>query len=447
MKQVLFSLICAVAWPAALLAQLGADPATFFKPGPEAPETLPADRLYPNGTQMLFSFFSVGGAFDGGPEKQPADDAAVRKAMERYKKNGFKVFGPQYELNDRALEDAREHGLKVVYTIKYGRDRLFHDKEPVVIDPDEVRETVAKAVRAVADNPAIAAWYLQPEELRPWRKDEMTFLEAASKAIRETDPQKRPLWLYDPAHANAKRLASIAPWVDYLGKGMYTNYAGKKDERVWVRWSMEQEEEAIRISDARAVPITVPEMYHDSRRPAMTPEEIAAIPTWARHDTYLSLVCGAKGVVVFSMRERPSLPPEAWAAYEQAYSAVARELLEGHELGKVFLFGEKGNDVKVEVAHGPDTVSLLFPSGGVKEPLSYPSVAHRELAYGAARYLFLVNSAAEAVDVMVGGLPYAAAQAEPLLHKEAAFPVGEGEFQVTLAPLEVRAYRLTRRTP
>ncbi len=444
MKAWFLPLLCVALWPGVASAQLGSDPAVFFKPGPTAPAALPADRLYPGGTQMLFSFFSVGGAPD---EKRPVDDAYVSQSLERYRKSGLRVVGPQYELNSRLLEDARKHGLKAFYTIRYGRDRLFHDKEPAVIDPVEVYDTISKEVKAAAGNEEIAAWYLQPEELRPWRKNEMAFLEAASKAIREADPQKRPLWLYDPAHANSKRMASIAPFVDYLGKGLYTNYAGKKEERVWVRWSMEEEREAIRLANASAVPLAVPEMYHDKRHTPLTPEEIAALPTWVRHDVYLSLISGAKGVVVFSMRQRPSLPPEAWEAYYTAYTGVARELLEGRELGKVFLFGEPRSGVSVEVVEGPATVSLLYPSGGVKEPRQYPSVAHADIAYGADRYLFLVNSAAQPVEVAVGGLPYAAVEAEPLFHKEAAFPVGEGEFTVALAPLEVRAYRLSRRTP
>ncbi len=445
-KLSLLAALIGLAAPAAWAA-LGTAPDTFFKPAPEAPVDLPVDRLYPGGRQMLFTFFSVGGSRMAGKDAPVGDDGVLNGAFERYRKSGFEIFGPQYELNDRALADAKAHGMGVVYTIRYGENQIFHGKPPVTIDPAEVRETVTRMVKEVADRPEIRMWYLQPEELRPWRKDEMAFLEAASKAIHDADPQKRPLWVYDPAHASAKRLASIAPWVDYLGKGMYANYAGMRENRVWCRWSMEQQEEAIAQSGAKAVSLVVPEMYHDSRHAPLTPEQIAQIPAQVRHDTYLGLVSGGKGVAIFSMRKRPSLPEEAWEAYYKAYAGVAGELLGGKKLADVFLFGEKREGIAIDVVEGPQTLELLFPSGGVKEPRSYPSVASLDLAYGPDRYLFLVNSANEPVEVMVGGLPYAVAQAESLFHQEASFPVGEGEFQIQLAPLEVRGYRFTRRTP
>lgn len=444
-----FSLLAAVAGLAApaAMAALGANPDVFFKPAAEAPAELSVDQLYPGGRQMLFSFFSVGGGKAEGKDAPVGGDKVLQEVFERYRKSGLRVMGPQYELNRRSISDAKAHGLGVIYTIQYGENQIFHAKPPVAIDPAEVRETVSRMVREVADHPEIKGWYLQPEELRPWRKDEMIFLEAASKAIREADPQKRPLWIYDPAHAGAKRLAAIAPWVDYLGKGMYANYVKMQENRIWCRWSMEQQLEAIAESGAKAVPIAVPEMYHDSRHAPLTAEQIARIPAQVRHDTYLGLVSGAKGVVVFSMRQRPSLPLEAWEAYYEAYAGVARELLEGKKLADVFLFGEKREGIAIDVVEGPQTLEMLFPAGGVKEPKVYPSVASLDVAYGPDRYLFLVNSANEPVEIMVGGLPYAVAQAESLFHQEAPFLVGEGEFQIQLAPLEVRGYRLSRRAP
>ncbi len=424
-----------------LHAQLGPAPDVFFKPAPTAPETLSAEKAYPGGTMFPFSFFSLGGGV-GTDGHAALSEVEVQEQFERYKKAGLKVFGPQYEMSGRALQDAEKHGLKLVYSLLYKDARLFHNKEKEPLDEKDVYESISQQVKAVADQEAIAIWYLQPEELRPWRKEEMIFLETASRAIRESDPLKRPIWIYDPAHASAGRLKSIAPWIDYLGKGMYTNYASMQDNRIWVRWSMEQEVEAIRLGESKAIPLAVPEMYHDSRRPAMTDEAIAKIPAWARHDTYLAIASGAKGVMVFSLRKRPSLPPAAWEAYYEAYTRAARELL--GPFGQAVLFGEKRADITVDHVSGPEELELLFPSGGVKEPIRYPSVSHLNLAYGNERYLLLVNSANEPVEVAVGALPYASAQAQELFGDKVSFPIGEGEFPVELAPLEVRAYRFSR---
>ncbi len=353
------------------------------------------------------------------------------------------MFGPQYELNSRALQDAEQHGLKVAYTIKY--DVNFHDKGNDVIDPQKVHAEISRQVKDAVDHPAIVLWYLQPEELRPWRKNEMEFLETASKAIREADPKKRPIWLYDPAHADASRLAAIVPWVDYLGKGTYPNYVASRDQRIWVRWSIEQEIEAIKKADSKAIPLLVSEMYHDARHPPLTPEDIARIPQWVAHDNWLGLITGAKGIIVFSLRQRPSLPPEAWQAYYKAYEELGKHILGANALGQVLLFGETRDDISVDVTSGPAEVKLIYPPGGVKDPITYPSVSHRNIAYGPERYLFLVNSANEPVTIVVGGMPYASVKAQNLLAKDEPFDIGEGEFVAELSPLEARVYRLFRR--
>lgn len=423
-------------------AQLGSDPDLFFKPAPSTPD-LPADRYYPQGKKFIFTFYSVGAWVN--PETNAHEAMAeneVQQAFKDYKAAGFDLFGPQYEMNARMLEDAKQHNLSAVYTIKYPVN--FHGKEPVNINPDEVREFITKEVKAVMDNPNIAIWYITPEELRYWRKNEMLYLETASKAIREADVHKRPILIYDPAHANAKRLVHIAPWVDYLAKGMYTNYASMRDSRIWVRWSMEQEIEAIREANPQGTPLAVPEMFA-SRKTELNDELIQKIPDWVRHDAYLSLISGAKGIVVFSMRKRPSLPEPAWQAYRDTYFELAEELLGKPNLSQVFLFGEPRNEIQIDVVDGPQEVELLFPSGGVKDPITYPSVNYSDLAYGKDRYLFLVNSSDQAVRIMAGGFPYAAAKAETLFDDRAPFDIAEGEFEITLQPLEVKAYRFTRR--
>lgn len=404
----------------------GAD-APFFKPGPKVPEDRPAGAIYPRGREFLFSFYSVAGKT--GEELLPEEK--LQAELAHYKEAGFSVLGPQYELKDRSLQDAEKHDMQIVYSVGL---KIKFTREKVKIDKDEVARQVAEEVRAVADNPRIVAWDLKPEELRPWVKDERAYLEAASKAIREADSLKRPIYHYMPGHANARRIAAIAPWVDLVGKGMYTNYSGMKDSRIWCRWTIEQELKGIEDAEAQAVPLSIPEMF---QQPAE--EELPFIPAWVRHDVYLSLVSGAKGIIVFSLRQRPDF--HAWEAYYSAYQQVGKELLGPAKLGEVFLFGEKRSDLDVAVKKGPTEVEMTFPSGGVKEPIRYPSVAIFNAAYGDARYLFLVNSAKEAVQVEVSGLP-STAKGENLFMQQ-PFSVS-GKLSVELQPLEVHGYRFAR---
>lgn len=415
-------------------------PDAFFKPGPEIPATVSETELYPKGRRLLFSFFSVG----GGSETKINDllpEAEVQEEFRLYKTLEIPTFGPQYELNERTPADAEKHGLDFIYTV--GLPMNFHDrskegKTALDLSPAEIEKAVEEQVKAMAENKRLAVWYLRPEELRPWRKKEMEYLEAASKAVRRADPLKRPIWIYDPAHATARRLAAIAPWVDYLGKGMYPNYVSQKESRIWCRWSMEQEVQAIAETGATAVPIAVPEMF---RQP--TEDELPLIPKWVRHDVYLSLVHGAKGVAVFSARRRPNFP--AREAYMRAYGEVARELIGSRRLADPFLFGERRSDISVDVTEGPAEVELLYPSGGVKEPVRYPSLSHFDVMLEEARYLFVVNSANAPVNASIGGMPYNAVRVESLLDGAAPFDVGEGEFELELEPYEVKALLLKKR--
>ena len=290
----------------------------------------------------------------------------------------------------------------------------------------------------MANNRRIVCWNLHPEEIRPWRKNEIEYLEVASKAIRDNDPFKRPIWTYDPAHANAKRLSKIAPSVDYLAKGMYTNYAGRKNARVFCRWTIEQEIEAFKLAGKEGIPLALPEMF---QQPAE--EELEKIPAWVKHDVYLGLVSGAKGIVVFSARKRPKFP--AYDTYFNAYVEVGKQLLGPMRLADVFLFGERRNDLLVEVTDGPAEIEFVFASGGVKEPIKYPSLAHLDVALGNDRYLFVVNSANEPVTASIGGMPYNAVRAVSLLDNAEPIDVAEGEFEYRFAPLEVKAFKLERR--
>lgn len=428
-----------------LHAQLGPDPVRFFAAAPEAPASLSETEYYPAGKNFLFSFFSVGAGVNEEGKHAALPEDQVQQEFRRYREAGLDTMGPQYEMNDRAREDARQHGLKLIYMLRYPINFHVEGGGRIEVNPKEVREGIRELMKEVVEDDNISIWYLHPEELRPWRKNEMQFLEAASRAIREFDPLKRPIWIYDPAHSTAGRLASIAPWVDYLGKGMYTNYASKKDSRIWVRWSMEQQIEAIRRAESQTTPLAVPELFYSARRGPFPEEDFAKVADWVRHDLYLSLACGAKGVVVFSARKRPAIPDEVWESYYSTYLQVADELRGEKQLANVFLFGEERQDIQVDVLEGPERVELLYPSGGVKEPIDYPSVTHLDVAYGNHRYLLLVNSANEPVRVMAGGFPYAAVRAESLLDGREAFDVGEGEFETELAPLEVQFYRISQR--
>jgi hypothetical protein len=373
-----------------LCAQAAGD---FFRAAPDAGASLPADRVYPQGRIFPFSGYS------GKPEREKA--------------NSFTMHGPVYGNKKlEALEANEKAGLPFPYTI--GLDMKFHSDKPIVLTEAEIKDAITKQVAEVASHTNICWWYLAPEEIRYWRKNEIAYMKAASEAIRAADPMKRPIWMYDPNHRDAKALIQTGANLDLIGKGCYVNYAGYQDRRVWVRWGMEQEVEAIRQLRGSRVPLLVPELCKDPE-----PALFNQIPAWVRHDVYCGLIHGAKGVVIWSLFKRAGVR-QSYDIWYEAYAIVARQLTGERKLGEVFLFGEPRHDLKVKQLSGPATVTLAdkkktaeAKSLSAREQagmsLRYPAVSWRELAHGTSRYLFVCNSSPEPVRVAVSGFPKSSA--------------------------------------
>lgn len=70
------------------------------------------------------------------------------------------------------------------------------------------------------------------------------YLRIVSETIRAHDPRHRPVWMYDPNHRTREGLVATGRYLDIIGKGTYVNGAGYQDDRIWGRWSMEQETSA-----------------------------------------------------------------------------------------------------------------------------------------------------------------------------------------------------------
>lgn len=365
------------------------DPAHFYDAAPDSGVSLPNDRVYPQGRVFPFSGFS------GKPERE--------------KTNGFTMHGPVYGTNKLAALEANEKaGLPFPYTI--GLDMKFHSDKPLVLSEAEIKAAITRQVIEVVSRTNICWWYLQPEEIRCWRKNELAYLKTASEAIHKADPMKRPVWMYDPNHRDARALVQTGAHLDLVGKGCYVNYAGYQNRRIWVRWGMEQQVEAIRQLGGQRIPLLVPELCKDPE-----PALFGQIPAWIRHDIYCGLIHGAKGIVIWSLFKRPAVR-ESYDLWYHAYADAARQLTGERKLGEVFLFGDLRHDLKVKQLSGPVRVTLADKTKTAEAAslsdrekagmrIEYPALSWRELAHGTARYLFVCNSSPELVHIAVSGFP------------------------------------------
>lgn len=387
----------------------------FFASGVDRGAGLAPDKIYPNGRIFPYTGFSP-------------------KSVDATKQRKFTLAGPSYGKGiETLIKQAAEAKMPVIYSINANYNGSGLKKEDLAakeIDWNAITDDITRQVKAAAGDKSIAWWYLSPEELRWWYSNEIKYLEVAYKAIKAADPDKRPVWMYSPCHRNDEAMAKEARFQDMVGKGTYTNYAGQKDSRVWVRWSIEQEINAIRLANKKeAFPILVPEMFQE---PAA--EETAMIPQWVRHDVYLGLVSGAKGVVIFSLWARAKFPSHP--VYYEAYCKIAEELNGNDGLGQVFLFGEPKNDIQMKITGGPATVDCKFKVKKL-ETFTYPAVAFVNLAYNNKRYVIAVNSANSNLTAEFTGFPkYGITAVNAFSGKTAESPVN-GILKLEFKPYEV----------
>jgi len=305
----------------------------------------------------------------------------------------------------------------------------------------------------VADRKSICWWYLGPEEIRYWYRNEMAYLKAATEAIRAADPLQRPIWMYEPNFRSAASLVKTGQYLDVIGKGAYVNLAGYQDNRIWVRWSVEQEVAAIaklaEANDSRTrIPLIMPELCRDPADPARD----HLIPRWVRHDVYLGLMSGAKGVAIWSLFRRADVR-RTWQIWYDAYGHVATDLTGPLQLGQVFLFGKPANQFPVRTVAGPKEVELTksaskklevgttSDSEKQKERVMYPSMSVSEYQYNGATFLFLCNSSSS------GRVTYQAPVANDRfavvdLLARRGYTHKNDRLYGWLEPLEVKCYRI-----
>ncbi len=416
----------------------------FFDQGPMAQDIkLSEAGVFPRGRQFPFSFYSTGGG-SVAKRGELLPEAEKRADQLEILNAGVTLIGPQYELNGECVQLAREYKRHAIYTLVPELDGKpligskafdqFNDKNPM--PATKIGASIAAQVRAVAADPEIAWWDITPEELRFWRKNEVAYLKLATDVIRANDPLKRPIMMYEPGHRNADALTKLTPYLDFIAKGMYTNYSGWGKNRVWVLYSTGEAVQARKqLKRPEITVLALPEMFVEPKDKA----ERALIPTWVRHDVYGSLIAGAQGVLVFSASKRPNF--ESRQAYLDAYLEICRELVGPAGLGQVFLFGKRMDDLEFQTVSGPEKLELTV----AKKKVEMPAVALANFAYDHLRYVFVVNSSNEPVSGMVRGLVYGGdVMVRDMWSDAPAWHAPEGEFEVELPPLGVAAYVVYR---
>ena len=164
----------------------------------------------------------LGGAGSCAPQEVPAghpvhtfqlENVAIREMVADYR-TAIANLGGDGALEACRLAQQALAGLEVHYLRKEYLVFPYLEKAGIAGPPkvmwgvhDEIREKITEQVRAVADRTEIAWWYLAPEELRYWRKNELTYLQVASEAIHDADPLGRRTF---PGRAEATMAVDMA---------------------------------------------------------------------------------------------------------------------------------------------------------------------------------------------------------------------------------------------
>ncbi|MDF7823693.1 alpha-glucosidase C-terminal domain-containing protein [Pontiellaceae bacterium B12227] len=299
--------------------------------------------------------------------------------------------------------------------------------------PDATLIAEATAVvDAVKTNRNIIIWDLVPEELRHWKPNEMNYVEVVADAIRAADPLGRPVMMYEPNNRKMTSLIHTIPHLDICSKGTYVtavNGGEFRHNRIWARWSMEQQLGAIAAANTNAVPWVMLHMAYD-----VPDGEEHWIEDWCRHDAYMGLIMGGQGISVWSgWRPRNSWTND-FQDFFDGYLSVAADLNHSRNLAPVFLFGTETAGVTHSVSSGPSSLELIY--GG--ETNSYPPVTYRMREFLGQQYLFMVNSATQAVSLTFSGVPDAA---RTDLFTGTHYGASGGTFAITLDPYEVAGFR------
>ncbi|QHI69122.1 LamG-like jellyroll fold domain-containing protein [Tichowtungia aerotolerans] len=393
------------------------------------PSVRPFRATYPAGKKFWFSFYST-------------LDADTEYALA----NGATGMGPYYGSlsNQQYYYDwADERGVNISYKVRPACMSDFstsqmHDSGFVWPSDETIIADAIKAVTAVRYNPNIAMWDLHPEEVLFYDAQEVHYLELISSVVHAYDPFDRPLMMYEQNNRTAANLSITLPYQDICAKGTYVqavNSGEFKNNRIWARWSIEQELGAIAAVNSNAVPWIMLWMAWDAAE-----GEEHLIDDWCRHDAYMGLILGGKGINVWSGFRPRSGFEDDFQAYFDGYLSVAADLNLDKNFAPVFLYGTEVIGVTHTVTSGPAELELIYTPNASEGTFtnSYPSVTYALRQYLGQQYLFAVNSATQAVTLTFSGVPDVP---RTDLFQGLETPASGGSFSTTLDPYEVIAYR------
>ena len=265
----------------------------------------------------------------------------------------------------------------------------------------QLNKIVDSVVKVPSLNSKIIAWYIMPEECRPWISNEMKLTTAAYQAVKKYDPQNRPAFMYNPQHSDYSRLQSLKDIMDIWSIGIYPHNTGNTHNRFQVRNALEQMKKANNyLTTYYKMPakpmIPVLEMWEDNTA-TYSAADAALVLEFVQHDAYAAIANGAQGILIWSMGSR-----SGFNTYADYYKAWAKFSNDTWRLGlrDVFFSGTDKQRASVQVTSGP--AQFLFKWNTFSN--TYPTLSLREIDYNGSTYILVVNSSESSVSFNLKGI-------------------------------------------
>lgn len=430
--QFMFLLLVVVAMASPMSAE------EFF----DGPTAIPGDP-------MFFSIYSILPSQNGNANMQKVADGGFTAAGPYYGTSGDPTIDPTGFYT--RVNQAATHGLKYIAHMPNHPDVIndtsgfIRGDSMAAIPEADLRQFVRDVMDFTLDDPTanatVSAWYTNPEELRPWRGDEMDYLHIVVDEIKNYDPLGRPVSMYNPRNRMSSQLeAVVSQGLDSTMMGVYitdlpfaTRGAGAADGLNRILTA---------ASNTSTLPVAVFQLSQDFdssdvfglRNALGGVSTTRAIEQVIRHDVYQGLLRGTRGVQVWSGCDcRTGL--STYTAQLDGYISVSQDLNGDLNLSDVFLQGEARTDFEATVLAGPTTVT--------HESTTVDTITLADIAYGDSRYLFLANSSNSPLSISIDGLPpgILRTQIDDLFANapELSVDSNTGQMLLNMEPLEVIA--------
>lgn len=303
---------------------------------------------------------------------------------------------------------------------------------------DELRAELKKQMTAVLSTPemsiATSVWYLNPEEIKPWRAGnlgtgewgELTYLKAACRLIRDIEKEmglvSRPIMGYQPGNRSETELSEFNNTYDVI---IRSGYYGYNDLDLRVNTVTSAVDAAYAGSNKAQGFLPMLGLSLASDPPVtLSDNDLKAI---VRNDVYLSIARGGKGIAVWSWFARAGLTPAVRDKIVALYQSLSRELNVTHpEFGLAIARGEMGRS---------DAIQSILKNGLAS------NLVTQDFYDSSLRYFLAVNtSSTESISADIQGWPDGSTIIE--LRDDIAPGVKTKLIEFTLAPLQVQIWKI-----